>query len=52
MSDSSLVTKKEDNVDILKDNVKKSTASLALGHRWVFHQDNDLKHTSNLIQTL
>lgn len=32
MSDSSLVMKKEYNVDILKNNVKKSTASLALGH--------------------
>ncbi len=39
---------KKENYDgyIIKDNVKKSAASLALGHRWVFQQDNQSKHTS------
>lgn len=39
------VMKKEDYVDIWKDDVKKYAASLALGHHWVFQQNNGPKHT-------
>lgn len=36
--------KKEDYVDTVKNNVKKSAAIVALGHRWVFYR------TSRLVQ--
>lgn len=44
------IMKKENYVDILRDNMQKSARSLALGRRWVFQQDNDPKHTSKLVQ--
>lgn len=46
------VTQREDKVDILMDNVKKSYAFLALGHFWVFLKDDNPKHTSKLAQNL
>ena len=30
--------------------MQKSARSLTLGHRWVFQQDKDPKHTSTLVQ--
>lgn len=47
-----MIMKKENFVDILKDTVKKPAATLALGHQWVFQQDNESKHTSKLVQNL
>lgn len=44
------IMKKENYVEILRDNMKKSALSLGLGRRWVFQQDNDPKHTSKLVQ--
>lgn len=41
---------REEKVDILMDNVKKSNAFLALGHCWVFLKDDNPKHTSKLAQ--
>lgn len=41
--------KKKRFVDILKDYMIKSAASLALGQLWVFQQDNDLKDLSGLV---
>ena len=35
------IMKKENYVEILRDNMQKSARSLALGRRWVFQQDND-----------
>lgn len=36
----------------MKDDVKTSAASLALGDRWIFHQDNDQNYASALVQNL
>lgn len=36
----------------MKNNVKTSAASLALGDRWIFHQDNDQNYASALVQNL
>lgn len=44
------IMKKEIYVDILRENMQKSDRSLGLGHRWVFQQDNDPKHTLKLVQ--
>lgn len=44
------IMKKENYVDILRENMQKSDHSLGLGHRWVFQQDNDPKHTLKLVQ--
>lgn len=41
--------KEDDFVDLFKDNMKKSAASLAFGHCWFFQQDNEGKHMSKLI---
>lgn len=43
------VMKKERNVTILKNNVKKCASSLTLDRCSVFQQDNDPKHTSKLV---
>lgn len=40
------IEKKENQDDILKDNMKNSAASLTLGHSRIFQQRNDLKHTA------
>lgn len=39
------IMKKENYVDILKQHLK-TARKLKLGHKWVFHMDNDPKHTS------
>ena len=44
------IMKKENYVEILRDNMQKSARSLSLGRYWVFQQDNDPKHTSKLVQ--
>ncbi|CDQ61593.1 unnamed protein product [Oncorhynchus mykiss] len=38
--------KKENYVDILRQHLK---TSLKLGRKWVFHMDNDPKHTSKVV---
>lgn len=44
------IMKKENDVEILRDNMQKSARSKSLGRRWVFQQDNDPKHISKLVQ--
>ena len=44
------IGKKENYLEILRDNMQKSARSPDLGRRWVFQQDNDMKHTSKLVQ--
>ena len=44
------IIKRWEYVDILLDNVKKSSASLALGHRWVFQQYSGIKPTAKCVQ--
>ena len=36
-------------MDILKQHLKTSDRKLKLGHKWVFHMDNDHKHTSKVV---
>ena len=36
-------------VDILKQHLKTSVRKLKLGRKWVFHMDNDPKHTSKAV---
>lgn len=43
---------KEDYVDNLNSNIKKCASSLALGCSLFFQLDNDLMHTSKLVQTI
>ena len=40
------ITRQENYLDILKQNLKTSVRNLNLGHKWVFQMDNDPKHTS------
>ena len=40
--------KKEDNVNILNDNLKYSAGELSFGRRWCFLQDNDPKYSAKL----
>ena len=44
------IMEEENYLEILRDNMQKSARSLALGRRWVFQQDSDLKYTSKLVQ--
>lgn len=37
-------------LNVLKDNLKKSADKLGIGHNFSFYQDNDPKHTSQLVQ--
>ena len=43
------ITRKENDVDILKQHLKTSVRNLKLGHKWVFQIDNDPKHTSKVV---
>ena len=36
--------------DILNQNLSASAKKIKLGHRWIFHQDNDQKHMSRSTQ--
>ena len=36
-------------MDILKQHFKTSVRKLKLGRKWVFHMDNDRKHTSKVV---
>ena len=40
----------ENYVDILKQHLKTSVRKLKLGRKWVFQMDNDLKHTSKVVE--
>ena len=41
--------KKDNYVDILKQNLKTSVRKLKLGRKWVFQMDNDPKNTSKVV---
>uniref|UniRef100_A0AAZ3SMD4 Tc1-like transposase DDE domain-containing protein n=1 Tax=Oncorhynchus tshawytscha TaxID=74940 RepID=A0AAZ3SMD4_ONCTS len=41
--------REENDVDILKQNLKISVRKLKLGRKWVFQTDNDAKHTSKVV---
>ena len=43
------ITRQENCVDILTQNLKASVRKLKLGRKWVFQMDNDPKHTSKVI---
>ena len=43
------IMRMENNVDILKQHLKKSVRKLKLGRKWVFQMDNDPKHTSKVV---
>ena len=43
------IMRKENVVDILKQHLKTSVRKLKLGRKWVFHIDNDAKHTSKVV---
>ena len=43
------IMRKEIYVDILKQYLKTSVRNVKLGRKWVFHMDNDPKHTSNIV---
>ena len=42
--------RKENYVDILKQHFKTSVRKLKLGRRWLFQMENDLKHTSKVVE--
>ena len=42
--------KKEDYLKILLQNVGPSVQKLGLQQNWIFHQDNDSKHTSKIVK--
>lgn len=46
------IMNKEYYVDILKDNVTKSAASVTSGHCWVFPQENNLRPMFGLSKNL
>lgn len=37
-------------LDILRNNLKQSAQKLGLGRHWIFQQDNDPKHTANVVK--
>ena len=41
--------RKEDCLEVLKQNLKTSAGKLKLGCHWVFHQDNDPKRSSKIV---
>jgi hypothetical protein len=43
------IMRKDNYVDILKQHLKTSVRELKLGRKWVFHMDNDPKHTSKVV---
>ena len=43
------IIRKEDYNRILDENVKESAEKLQLGHNWKDQQDNDPKHTANVL---
>uniref|UniRef100_A0AAZ3PVX2 Tc1-like transposase DDE domain-containing protein n=1 Tax=Oncorhynchus tshawytscha TaxID=74940 RepID=A0AAZ3PVX2_ONCTS len=43
------IMRQENDVDILKQHLKTSVWKLKLGHKWVFHMNNDHKHTSKAV---
>uniref|UniRef100_A0AAZ3PC15 Tc1-like transposase DDE domain-containing protein n=1 Tax=Oncorhynchus tshawytscha TaxID=74940 RepID=A0AAZ3PC15_ONCTS len=43
------IMRRENDVDILKQHLKRSVRKLKLGRKWIFQMDNDPKHTSKVV---
>ena len=43
------IMRQENDLDILRQNLKTSVRKLKLGRKWVFQMDNDPKHTSKIV---
>ncbi len=44
------IMKKENYLEILKENIQQSAEELSLGEHWIFQHDNDHKHTAKIVK--